>query len=96
MLYNFSKKNKEKQYYESKKKRRERKRRECVISQVFKFKYTTSIVQNDGEIYKNFTHKIQIGDICVTPFKEKMIENNLRWFRHVQRKLLETLVRRID
>lgn len=33
------------------------------------------------------------GDIDVALVEEKMIENWLRWFRHIQKRLLKTLVR---
>lgn len=31
-----------------------------VIPQVFQFKYSGSIIQNDGEINEDVTHKIQV------------------------------------
>jgi len=35
------------------------------------------------------------GDILVAPIEEKMTENHLRWFGHIQRSL-EAHVRRVD
>ena len=34
--------------------------------------------------------------IGVAPIEEKMTENHLRWFGHVQRRPQEALVRRVD
>lgn len=32
----------------------------------------------------------------MAPIEEKMVESHLRWFGHVRRRLLVTLVRRVD
>ncbi|KAL5170138.1 LINE-1 retrotransposable element ORF2 protein [Glycine soja] len=44
--------------------------------------------------------KIRNGDIRervgVAPIVEKMVENRLRWFGHVERKLVDSVVRRVD
>jgi hypothetical protein len=34
--------------------------------------------------------------IGVTPIVEKMVETRLRWFRHVERRLVDSVVRRVD
>ena len=34
--------------------------------------------------------------IEVAPFEEKMRENRLRWFGHIQRRLINALVRKSD
>jgi hypothetical protein len=34
--------------------------------------------------------------IGVTPIVEKMVETRLRWFRHVERRLVDYVVRRVD
>ena len=34
--------------------------------------------------------------VGVTPIIEKMVESHLRWFGHVWKKLVETIVRKID
>ena len=45
----------------------------------------------DGIKKKEFREKLG-----VTPLSEKMCENRLRWFGHVQRKTLNSPVRRIE
>ena len=34
--------------------------------------------------------------IRVTPIVEKMVENKFRWFRHVERRHVDFVVRRVD
>jgi hypothetical protein len=34
--------------------------------------------------------------VGVTPIVENMVENRLRWFRHLERKLLDFVVRTVD
>jgi len=34
--------------------------------------------------------------VGVTPIVEKLIENRLRWFRHVERRPIDVVVRRVD
>jgi hypothetical protein len=34
--------------------------------------------------------------IGITPIVEKMVETRLRWFRHVERRLVDSVVRRVD
>jgi hypothetical protein len=34
--------------------------------------------------------------IGITPIVEKMVETRLRWFRHVERRLVDYVVRRVD
>jgi hypothetical protein len=34
--------------------------------------------------------------VGVAPIVEKMVENRLRWFGHVERRLVDAVVRRVD
>jgi len=34
--------------------------------------------------------------VGVAPIVEKLVENRLRWFRHVERRLIDVVVRRVD
>jgi len=34
--------------------------------------------------------------VGVTPIVEKLIENKLRWFGHIERRLVDAVVRRVD
>ena len=48
------------------------------------------------------TRKYRIRNECirekvgVTPIEKKIVESCLRWFRHVQRRLIEAPLRRVD
>jgi len=42
---------------------------------------------------RNDTIRERVG---VAPIVEKLVENRLRWFGHVKRRLVDTVVRRVD
>jgi len=39
---------------------------------------------------------IPLERVGVAPIVEKLVENRLRWFRHVERRLVDVVVRRVD
>jgi len=41
-------------------------------------------------------HKLIRKRVGAAPIVEKMVENRLRWFRHVERRPIDSLVRRVD
>jgi hypothetical protein len=42
---------------------------------------------------RNDTIRKSVG---VAPIAEKLVENRLRWFRHVERRLVDAIMRRVD
>ena len=47
--------------------------------------------RHDG--FKNDTIRERVG---VAPIVEKLVENRLRWFGHVERRPVDAVVRRVD
>jgi len=43
--------------------------------------------------FRNDTIRERVG---VAPIVEKLVENRLRWFGHVERRLVDAMVRRVD
>nr|XP_009802111.1 PREDICTED: uncharacterized protein LOC104247724 [Nicotiana sylvestris] len=77
------------------------------ISRRESFKYLGSIIQKDGEIDEDVTHRIGVeldrirneviqNKVGVAPVEAKMREARLRWFRHVKRRRADAPVRRCE
>ena len=51
------------------------------------------MVENRHDRIRNDTIRERVG---VAPIVEKLVENRLRWFGHVERRLVDAVVRRVD